>query len=287
MQYASLIENRKSVRAFQNRAISREDMEALRSYYEKDCQRLVGEIPTELVILQGEEARDLEGAAGYEQKLPGAPYYLVLLTGKHEKAGMNAGFMMEDLILKLEDMDLSACWITFTDSEKVKKALKLSSPLEIGAIAAFGLGEKRQKKMRLNILSMSCVDVIAQRGYYAPKKDIRELAFVNEIDKIVGLDEKIGFYDDMLWQALYSCTKAPSYLNRQPYAFLLKDQNVILVKMPDPYTDDDSFQLDLGIVLLHFTAIAQQWMGKIRWDLDPKMDLQLPQGAEIAAVYRM
>ena len=92
MQYASLIENRRSVRAFQNRALSREDIALLRSYYEKDCQRLLEDIPTELVILQGEEAKDLEGAAGYEQKLPGAPYYLVLLTGRHEKAGMNAGF---------------------------------------------------------------------------------------------------------------------------------------------------------------------------------------------------
>ena len=287
MNYAAVIENRKSVRAFKNQEAAPELLKAIRAYYEKGCRRLNAEIPTELTILDKASGRDLEGSAGYEEALVGAPHYLVLLTGSHDQAGENAGYMMEDLILKLEDLGLQSCWITFTDPEKVKAALGLSSPLTIGAIAAFGYGEKQQKKMRLNILSMSCVDVIAQRGYYAPKKDIRELAFVDEVDNIRGLDEKIGFYDDMLWQSLYGASKAPSYLNRQPYAFLLKDSDVILLKMPDAYTDERSFSLDLGIVMLHFTAVAEQWVGKITWDFSAEPELALPAGCSAAAVYHM
>ena len=287
MNYAAVIENRKSVRAFQNKEVSPAQLQAVRSYYERDCQRLNPGIPTELTILDVKTRKDLEGAAGYEEALVGAPHYLVLLSGDHPQAGENAGFLMEDLILKLEEMGLESCWITFTDPEKVKKSLGLSSPLNIAAIAAFGYGEKQQKKMRLNIFSMSCVDIIAKRGYYAPKKDIRELAFVNELDQIQGLDEKIGFYDDMLWQSLYAASKAPSYLNRQPYAFILKDQDLILVRMADPYTDERSIHLDLGIVMLHFTAIAQQWVGKIHWDFQEKPALDLPAGCSVAAVYHM
>ena len=287
MNYAALIENRKSVRGFLDREVSGSDLQAIRSFYEKDCHRLNGQIATELTILNQDSRKNLEGAAGYEEALVGAPHYLILLSEPHAQASMNAGFMMEDLILKLEDLGLQSCWITFTDPVQVKKALGLSSPLEIAAIAAFGYGQREQKRMRLNILSMSCVDIIAKRGYYAPKKDIRELAFVDEIDQILGLDERIGFYEDMLWQSLYAASKAPSYLNRQPYAFLLKDEKVILVRMPDPYTDERSFLLDLGIVLLHFTVIAQQWAGKISWDLREKPQLSLPEGCQVEAVCRL
>ena len=287
MNYAAAMENRKSVRAFQNKEVSREDLQAIRRFYETDCHRLNSEILTELTILDLSTRKDLEGAAGYEEALVGAPHYLVLLSSKHPQASENAGFMMGDMILKLEDLGLQSCWITFTDPEKVKKALGLQSPLEVAAIAAFGYGERQQKKMRLNILSMSCVDIIAKRGYYAPKKDIRELAFVNELDNIQGLDERIGFYDDMLWQALYSVSKAPSYLNRQPYAFILKDQDIVLVKLADPYTDERSHALDLGIAMLHFTAIAEQWVGKVKWNFQEVPELVLPAGCTAAAVFRM
>ena len=287
MNYAADMENRKSVRAFKEKQVSREDLQSIRRFYETQCHRLCGEIPTELTILDPSTRKNLEGAAGYEEALAGAPHYLVLLSGSHPQAGENAGFMMEDMILKLEDMGLQTCWITFTDPEKVKSSLGLHSALEIAAIAAFGYGEKQQKKMRFNILSMSCVDIIAKRGYYAPKKDIRELVFLEELDNIQGLDERIGFYDDMLWQAFYGVSKAPSYLNRQPYAFILKDQNLVLVRMADPYTDDRSFCLDLGIAMLHFTAIAEQWTGKIQWNFADRPDLSLPAGCSVAAVCRL
>ena len=91
----------------------------------------------------------------------------------------------------------------------------------------------------------------------------------------------------MLWQALYGVSKAPSYLNRQPYAFILQDQDIVLVRLQDPYTDERSFSLDLGIAMLHFTAVAEQWMGKITWDFGKKPELHLPAGCSVAAVYHM
>ena len=287
MNYAALIDNRKSVRAFKTKEVPASDLSVLRSFYEKGCHRLDPSLPTELTVLDAACGMALAGAAGYEEAPVGAPHYLVLLSGAGDLAGMNGGYMMEDLILKLSDMGYDSCWITFTDAVKVKEALGLQSPLEIVAIAAFGYGEKQQKKMRLNIFSMSCVDIIAQRGYYAPKKDIPELAFADRYDNIQGLDEQIGFYEDMLWQSLYAASKAPSYLNRQPYAFILKDHNVVLAQLSDPYTDALSFQLDLGIVMLHFAVIAEQWMGKLTWDFESKPEVGLPDGSRVAAVYHM
>ena len=129
MNYSALIQNRKSVREFADKPVSAAALAEIEAYYQKSCQRLVPELETKLCVF-GQEAREaLEGAAGYESFLIGAPNYLVLLSAKGDQAGVNAGYMMEDLVLKLTDMDLGCCWITFTDSEKVKAALKIDSQI--------------------------------------------------------------------------------------------------------------------------------------------------------------
>ena len=287
MNYTALIENRKSVRAFRNKEVPASAAAELQKYYETGCQRLLPELATELKILGTDARTALEGTAGYEDFLVGAPQYLVLLTEDHPNAVENAGYMMEDLILKLTDMGLDSCWITFADESKVRKALNLTGDKKIAALAAFGYGERTAKKMRLNILSMSNVDISAKRSYYSPKKDVSEIAFVGKVGCTQGLEEEMGFYEDMLWQALYAATKTPSYLNRQPYAFLLKDQDVALLRMPDAYTDDVSARLNLGVAMLHFGAVASQWVGKVRWDLNPESNLELPEGVSLEAVWHM
>ena len=146
--------------------------------------------------------------------------------------------MMEDLVLKLTELDIDTCWMTFTDSDKIKKALSLTTPLEVAAIVAFGYGEKTAKKLRLNILSMSQIDVRAEQQYYAPKKGVHDLVHMGSWSNKSGLDEMMDFYDDMLWQSFYAASLSPSYLNRQPYGFLVQDHSIYLVQQEDAYTDN-------------------------------------------------
>lgn len=284
MNYSALIQHRKSVREFTDKKVSAAVLAEIESYYQKSCQRLIPELETKLCVF-GEEAREaLEGAAGYESFLVGAPNYLVLLSAKGNLAGENAGFIMEDLVLKLTDMELSCCWLTFTDGEKVKAALKIDSPLDVAAMVAFGQGAKTTKRLRLNILSMSNVDISAQRQYFAPKHGLHDMVFMDTWGNCEGLDAYIGFYDDMLWEAFYAATLSPSYLNRQPYGFIIYQGKIILVKAPDSYTGEIDAKLGLGIVLLHFSSTASQWAGKIRWNFGADVPkIQLPEGYEAVA----
>lgn len=229
----------------------------------------------------------LESSAGYKQFLIGAPHYLLLMSAPHSYAAINAGYMMEDLVLKLTELDIDTCWMTFTDSDKIKKALSLATPLEVAAIVAFGYGEKTAKKLRLNILSMSQIDVRAEQQYYAPKKGVHDLVHMGSWSNKSGLDEMMDFYDDMLWQAFYAASLSPSYLNRQPYGFLVQDHSIYLVQQEDAYTDNLDAALDLGIVMLHFSAVASQWAGQVRWELSPAAPDGLPEGLRSAAVYHM
>lgn len=285
MNYSAMIQNRKSVRSFRSKGVSSESISEIRTYFDKECMRLFPEIETQLVIVSGEAQKALEGSAGYEKYLIGAPHYLVLLSAPHENAGKNAGYLMEDMILKLTEMEIDSCWLTFTNSERVKFALSLSSPLEVVAIVAFGYGERTRKALRLNIQNVSKVDISILRQYYAPKKSINELVSVGKWGCKDGLDELMLSYGDMLWRSFYAASLSPSYLNRQPYGFLLREHELFLIQTEDAPTDPHDGELDLGIVLLHFSAVAAQWMGVPKWTFGRMPDdILLPEGCRIVAV---
>ena len=282
MNYAALIQNRKSVREFRDKVVPFKLMAQIKSYYQNSVRRLIPGIDTELYLF-GTDAREaLEGAAGYNSFLVGAPQYLVLLSAEHPHAHLNAGFMMEDLILKLTDLELDSCWVTFTDSELVKENLGIESGLQVAAIAAFGYGVKTVRRLRLNIKSMSNIDISAKRQYFEPKRSVSDLVYKETWGGRDGLDSAIGFYDDMLWESFYAASLAPSYLNRQAYGFLLEAGRVTLVSVPDRFNVPIDQELSLGIVLHHFTVVSENWAGKLSWKLDPQ-GLELPHGHRAVA----
>ena len=284
MNYSALIQNRKSTREFTDKEVTFAQLETIQNYYYNSVRRLVPEIRTELHVFGPGTGAALEGAAGYNQFLVGAPQYLVLLSEKHELAEINAGYVMQDLLLKITDMDLDSCWLTFTDSEDVKGVLGLASHKDVVAIAAFGYGKKAVRRLRLNLRSMSNVDVVAKHRYMEPKRCVEDLAFLKEWGNNYGLDQYIGFFNDMLWEALYAATLSPSYLNRQAYGFLLKEGTVSLVSRPDIYNTKLDGDLSLGIVLLHFSAVAEELAGKLNWRFGPDAEqVNLPEGHRVIA----
>ena len=180
MNYSALIQNRKSIREFTDKEVTFGQLETIRNYYYNSARRLVPEIHTELHVFGPGTGAALEGAAGYNQFLVGAPQYLVLLSEQHELAGINAGYLMQDLLLKLADMELDSCWVTFADSDDIKGVLGLASSKDVVAIAAFGYGKKTVRRLRLNIRSMSNVDVVAKHRYMEPKRCVEDMAFLKE-----------------------------------------------------------------------------------------------------------
>ena len=284
MNYSALIENRKSVREFTDKPVPNASLIELETYYYQNVKRLVPQIKTELVFFNDHSKEALEGAAGYNQFLVGAPQYLVLLSEKHEHMYLNAGFLMEDLLLKAYDMGLDSCWLTFTSSDDIKEAIGICTGLEVVAVAAFGYGVKTTKRLRLNIRSMSNIDISAKRRYAEPKRSIYDMVFLKEWGDTHGLDDHIGFFDNVLWEAFHAASLAPSYLNRQAYGFLLHEGRVFLICRPDGYTTELDGQLSLGIVMLHFDAVASEWAGRLQWEFGgPGQDLKLPEGHEVIA----
>ena len=277
MNYRALIQNRKSVREFTDKEVSFSAVESIRQYYENSVRRLIPELKTQLCFFGTSTRAALEGAAGYRQFLVGAPQYLVLLSEHGAQSQINAGYIMQDLVLKLADLELDSCWLTFTDGEEIKGVLGIASELEVAAIVAFGYGKKTVRRLRLNFRSMSDVDITAKYRYMEPKRSVQDLVYLDTWGNSHNLDAFIGFFDDMLWEALYAASLSPSYLNRQAYGFVLHDGSISLVARPDAYNTAIDGDLSLGIVLLHFTAVAENWAGKLNWQFgENSFDLKLP-----------
>ena len=77
-------------------------------------------------------------------------------------------------------------------------------------------------------------------------------------------------------------------MNRHPYGFILHGSDVVLVRKPDAYTDDIDARLNLGIVLLHFSAVASQLLGKLKWEMGGSDEgLELPAGYSVSARCRI
>lgn len=279
MDYSAMIQNRKSVRAFQDKEVPGSALAEIKEYYLNSSRKLIPSIDTQIRIFGSDVKKTLEGAAGYEQLMIGAPCYLLLFSEKHEYSTENIGFIAEDLILKLTEMDLNSCWLSFTDEEQVKQALDLNTPLHLEAILAFGFGKKTSKLIRLNILSMSNINAEVKQEYYSPKKGISDLVFSEKWGCKEGVNNLIGDMEGMLWRAFYASSLSPSYLNRQPYGFVLHGTQVTLVQKKDDYTTAASAKLDLGIVMLHFAGVVSQWAGNLTWNMGaPDTDLGLPEG---------
>ena len=284
MNYSVLIQNRKTFREFSDKKVSLSSLKNIRKYYRNSVRRLIPEIKTQLYIFSGEAQAALEGAAGYSQFLIGAPQYMVLLSQNHPLTHINAGYMMEDMVLKLVDMGMDSAYLTFADSSRIKNALNIDSELDVAAIVAFGYGLKSEKRMQMNVLSMSNIDISAKRQYMEPKNSIYDLAFLGTWGNIHRLDEYIGFYDDMLWESLYAVTLAPSYLNRQAYGMLFRDGSVSLISKPDEFNTPIDGDLSLGIALLHFTAVAEDRGAKLHWQFDNDSDaFSLPAGHRVVS----
>lgn len=267
MKILERIEKRQSVRDYIQKDLSSEEIAEVESYF-GECKRLIPSIDVEFKIFTGETYKKLDGVIGYEGNAFNAPAYLVILSEKADHYIENSGYIAEDIILKLNELDLDNCFITVYYSNKVKEVLGIESDKEITTVIAFGKGKKERSFMRLDILSPSNVKFIKREGHIAPKIAQSELVFDGKWGVYIDPNEKM--IDPVLDEAFYAASLAPSFLNRQPYRFINQGNRILVLTMKDDMVTDEDEKLGLGATLLNFHAVysdynpsAKPWiMGK-------------------------
>lgn len=158
MDYYNLAIKRESTRSFKKKPVLERQLEELQDYF-LQCRKLIEDIPVTIELLGPETQSILSGCAGYHNFMIEAPHYLLISSPKMEHYLENAGYIGEDLVMKLTELELESCWITVGDSTETKKRLSLPENMEPCALIAFGNATVMLPSSRLDIKSISDVTI--------------------------------------------------------------------------------------------------------------------------------
>ncbi len=287
MDYYQLTIDRRSTRDFKEKEVSDIYKEELKAYFNK-CKRLIPSINTELKIIDPDNSPMMNGCVGYKDLLIEAPAYLLILSAKEDNYLENAGFIGEDMVLKLTDMGLDSCWVTINEPDEFASRFKIADNMAPAALIAFGYGKSEaDRTSRLDIVNMSNVSLKKRTGYVAAKLYITDAIYAEDMG-LISNPALLDRYTD-LYKGLISACCAPSFLNRQPYRFIIKGGKFILVALKDDQTDENDGKLNLGIVMLHFDRTLTQRSGVYKgWKLGvPEGNYDLPEGGKIIGYYNI
>ncbi len=282
MIYKNLIEERKSVRDYKKDTLPKNILDKIYTFYE-NTERLVPGIGLSLMIKnQAEIYHQLNGTAGYEGIMIKAPHYILLLSEKKDHYIENSGYLGEKISLKALESGVNTCWITFPDSNKVKKRLFLDTDKEITAIIALGYDSAETRTVDKTKVggnySKSKLKIV--KNNISTRQDIKDIVFIDRWNKTAS-------YEDLksrgLLDALNYARLAPSSLNRQPWRFIIDGEKVVLTIKDDNQIKNYDKKIDIGISMLYFEAIVSQTLKKVDWTFEePDKDYNIPGNYKIA-----
>lgn len=285
MDYYNLAIKRESTRSFKKRPISSRQLTELQNYI-PSCRRMIPELAADVTILGADAPAELKGCAGYHGLMIEAPNYLVISSAPHDHAVENAGYMGEDLVMKLTELELESCWITIQDPEEMARRLHLPDDRRPMALIAFGNATVMLPSSRLDIKSVSNIFIKQRTGFIAPKLAVDHAVYT----KHWGESAEISSLplNNSVYQAFIAACCAPSYLNLQPYRFILDKNTVLMVCLPDEMTTDDDIRLNVGIAMLHFAGTMENHHpSDTGWVMGAPegSSYEIPEGAWIAGYY--
>lgn len=286
MDYYNLAIKRESTRSFKKKPVLERELEELRGYI-PECRKLLPEIEVDIEIYGPEIRSLLSASAGYHNFMIEAPHYLLISSELKEYYLENAGYIGEDLVMKLTELELESCWITIGDSDKAAEQLSLPKNKKPAALIAFGNATVMLPSSRLDIKSVSDITIKKRSGFVAPKLSVDHAVYT----KTWGESAEISSLplNNSLYQAFISACCAPSYLNLQPYRFILDGDTVLMVTLPDSQTTEDDTRLNAGIAMLHFAGTMENHhSAEIGWVLGaPGASYDIPKDARIDGYYKI
>ena len=241
MRYKLLLEKRRSCRIFKEESVESILVAELFTYgyYIKKLNK---SIQTKFMFVdKGLLKRPiLTGRVGYNGYLIHAPHYVVLVSEEKDNYLENAGYMMEEFLLKTVELGLASCWLTIEkDEDALKTELGIKASGKIVAIAAFGYPRVPLPYTPKDTAYRESITNFIYKDTWLLKPPQEEL-------------EQRGLIDIFL-----NLRKAPSWKNHQPWRFIiLKDE--VLLCVGGTEIDKNSIGIDAGIMMLYMENIFME-----------------------------
>ena len=236
----TLVRGRKSVRTFEDRPVSQQDLEQLCAFL-AETRNPYG-LPVEFKLLDGTKQKlNCPVVVGTDlfvgAKMKRAPYLNEAF-----------GYSFELLVLYAQSLGLGTVWVGGTmDRAAFEMAMELSADEVMPCMSPLGYPAKR----------MSLRETMMRKGIKADERMAFEELFFDSSFAVPLTQEKAG----KLCHALEMVRLAPSAVNKQPWRVVLTDNAAhFYLKRSKGFNGDtiDMQKVDMGIALCHFELAAKE-----------------------------
>jgi nitroreductase len=215
-----------------------------------------------------------------------SPHFVIATSEEKPLFMLNMGFRMEQMILFATEQGLGTCWIggLFTE-ERIGNFLGLEKNERVIVLTPLGYPDTSfYGRMTHDLIELGAAN-------FGRRKPLKQIAFGSE------WGSPLETQDSELLEALECARLAPSWVNAQPWRFLLNRKEIIAVadasgRYNSVRDGKHYYRLDVGIAMAHFFLAAKEmgWDGK--WHVtgfDPARVAKahaIPEGYEVLGIYR-
>lgn len=240
------IEERISVRTFDNRNLKSEDFDKLNEFIAECLKETKTPIMFKILNSQTDEHTNQKfGTYGF---INGTNNFIVGIIDKNKIDPVEFGYNMEKVVLYATGLGFGTCWLGGTfNRNQFETVLNLDENESIGVLIAIGYKKDRQSIMDKAVRYMAKSN---------SRKPWNELFFDKDIT--TPLDRiQIGLYDKVLEMVRI----APSASNKQPWRIIKEGDyyHFYLCRTPGYGIMEFDLQMnDIGIAMCHFELGANE-----------------------------
>jgi len=239
-----VIARRISIRTYQPETASLGDLEAVRSAGER-AEALTDADMQFHLRTDAQMGNEIKGIIGDYGKTIHAPHYIVLASREREGYLTDAGFRFEQMILDATTRGLGTCWVGLMFKEaSLRSSLGLDGSWRMIVLSPIG------RPLKNSLANRMLRTLAGSKG----RKPIDQLFFWQRHGERLPASVTS---DQRLMQVFEATRWAPSWMNRQPWRFMLLDREILVYKMQRQNREGKDYnRLDCGIAMchLHFTA---------------------------------
>lgn len=279
MNIIEAMEQRTSVRVYKSDKIARSILNTILEAGERAAPVSDAQLIFRLDYEGTAVEQGMGGVLGDYGKIITAPHYAVIAGYESTRYLLEAGYRFEQLILEAARQGLGSCWIGgMFREDKIKQVLDLPQNSKVIAITPLGLPLHDGIKGILGRVVRSAIGS-------TKRKPLDEMFFWETTG--TPLPREI-LNNRFIMRWLEAVRRAPSWANKQPWLFLLRNDRIVLYKFDRQMKEGKDYHLvDCGIAMAHMHLAAQALGFPGHWDLSVADDPNIPPKGEAIACYVM
>ena len=256
MDILDAISRRMSVRSYEPRPVHEDELEEVRSAGER-AEALTQTEMHFLLCTDAHMGKEIKGLIGDYGKTIHAPHYIVLASREQEGYLTDAGFRFEQMVLKATRKGLGTCWVGLLFKESsLRSTLGLDPSWRIVVLTPIG------RPADPGFVSRALRTLAGSKA----RKPLDQIFFWQHHN--APLPAAV-LTDERQVRVLEAARWAPSWMNRQPWRFILLNNEVLVYKMKQQNREGKDYHfLDCGIAMAHLHLAAKALGMGGRWVLE-------------------